>query len=493
MAGLRPVHGWSRWMVPAAGLVLVVTSGCSSSQARTGVGGTAPPPTTARVAPVSDWTTFDQNGLRTGVDASGAPFSPATPAWTSRVLDGNLYGQPLVATGRVYVATENDTVYALSARSGTVLWSHHLATPFDPSTVSGLCGNITPTVGITSTPVIDTARGEIFVVAAVQVPGGASHHLFGLDLFTGATLLDEVIDPGSVVAPAYELQRASLALTAGRVVIGFGGNYGDCGNYHGLIVTAPEDGSTPSTYLVAGLPGDNQGAVWMGGAAPVIDARGDIWVSTGNSAHTSHVSQYDDSDSVLLLSPTGALLDSFGPSDWYSDNATDADLGSTAPAVLPNGLVFAVGKSRTAYVLHQARLGGVGGQVAAFANFCGNDADGGSARLGGTLFVPCSDGLRAVTPMTSAPAPKWKTGSGAHNSPIVAGGLVWSIGDGTLYALDPGSGAARVQFSIGASASSFPSPSAADGLIVAPSATQLHAFTGPDGLPRPPSPAPATG
>jgi hypothetical protein len=284
-----------------------------------------------------------------------------------------------------------------------------------------------------------------------------------------------------------------LALTAGRVVIGFGGNYGDCGNYHGLIVTAPEDGSTPSTYLVAGLPGDNQGAVWMGGAAPVIDARGDIWVSTGNSAHTSHVSQYDDSDSVLLLSPTGALLDSFGPSDWYSDNATDADLGSTAPAVLPNGLVFAVGKSRTAYVLHQARLGGVGGQVAAFANFCGNDADGGSARLGGTLFVPCSDGLRAVTPMTSAPAPKWKTGSGAHNSPIVAGGLVWSIGDGTLYALDPGSGAARVQFSIGASASSFPSPSAADGLIVAPSATQLHAFTGPDGLPRPPSPAPATG
>jgi len=128
--------------------------------------------------------------------------------------------------------------------------------------------------------------------------------------------------------------------------------------------------------------------------------------------------------------------------------------------------------------------------VAAFANFCGDDADGGSARLGGTLLVPCSDGLRAVTPMTSAPTPKWKTGSGARSSPIVAGGLVWSIGAATLYALDPGSGAPRAQFTIGASTSSFPSPSAADGLVVAPSATQLHAFTGPDGLPGPPSPAP---
>ena len=70
------------------------------------------------------------------------------------------------------------------------------------------------------------------------------------------------------MAPAYELQRVSLALTDGRVIIGMGGNSGDCGTYHGLVISAPEDGSAPSTFTVADLPGDNQGAVWMGGCGP---------------------------------------------------------------------------------------------------------------------------------------------------------------------------------------------------------------------------------
>jgi len=477
--------------LPVVVLALVIATGCAASRAEAGSGGSLPSRALVRNAPTSDWTTFDQNGLRTGVDASGASFTPATPAWTSPTLDGSLYGQPLVATGRVYAATENDSVYALAADSGAVLWAHHLATPFSPSTVPGICGNIGPTVGITGTPVIDTARGELFAVATEQVPGGAAHHLFGLDLYTGATLLDEVIDPASAVAPAYELQRASLALVAGRVVIGFGGNYGDCGPYHGLVVSAPEDGSTPSTFVVANLPGDREGAVWMGGAAPVIDAQGDVWVATGNSAHTAPGSAPDSSDSVLKLSPTAVLLDSFTPSTWQADNASDADLGSTAPTLLPNGLVFTVGKSRTGYVLHQSPLGGIGGQVSSSANFCGNDPDGGSAQLDGTVFVPCSDGLRAVTPTTSGPVAAWKTSSGAQSSPIVAGGLVWSIGGSTLYALDPSTGAAKASFPIGNPTTHFPSPAAADGLVIAPSSNQLHAFAGPAGLPPAPSPAPA--
>lgn len=311
------------------------------------------------LAPTSEWTTFDQNGLRSGVDVSGASFSPATAAWTSPSLDGSVYGQPLVAAGRVLAATENDTVYALAADTGAVLWSTHVGPAFDPSTVAGLCGDIQPTVGITSTPVIDWARNEVFVVAAEQVPGGAAHHLVGLDLFTGAILLDEVVDPPGT-RPAYELQRASLALTAGRVVIGFGGNAGDCGPYHGLVVFAPEDGSVPSTFTVAAQPGDSQGAVWMGGAAPVVDAAGDVWVATGNSAVTSAGSTYDQSDGVLHLTPTGQLVDAFAPTSWPSDNGSDADLGSTAPALLPDGLVFEVGKARTAYVLSHNHLGGSG-------------------------------------------------------------------------------------------------------------------------------------
>ncbi len=440
----------------------------------------------------SAWTTFGQNAQRDAVDTSGNSFSPAAPAWTSPTLDGQLYGQPLVAAGRVFVATENDTVYALAADSGSVLWSHHLATPLTKASVPGLCGDIVPTVGITGTPVIDTARSELFVVAteAVTLHGSpnAAHHLIGLDLYTGAVMLDQDIDPASVTSPAFELQRVSLGLTDGRVIVGFGGNAGDCEPYHGLVVSVPEGGGTPDVYTVADLPGDGQGAVWMGGAAPSIDAKGNVWVATGNSEFHSSSDTFDESDSVLELSPTMHLLDYFAPTDWYADNASDADLGSTTPALLPNGKVFEVGKSTIAYVLDQDHLGHIGGQVAS-STFC--FADGGSADLDGTLFVPCSNGVESVTPTAAPPAANWSTSSGAHGSPVVAGGLVWSIGNGNLTSMNAATGDQVQQFAIGSSASSFPAPSAADGLVLAPSATAVHAFVGPSGLPGPPSPPPA--
>ncbi len=475
-------------------LVTLTAAACSTASASAAAGRSVAPPGSgaSHLAPASSWTTFDQNGLRTGIDASGASFSPARAAWTSRVLDGELYGQPLVDTGRVFAATENDTVYALAADTGAVLWQTHLGTPFDPATFpGGICGDIHPTVGITSTPVIDPGRGELFVVAAEQSGTEAAHHLVGLDLYTGAVLLDEVIDPSAATSPAHELQRASLGLTDGRVIVGFGGNSGDCDPYHGLVVSAPEDGSAPTAFVVADQPGDSQGAVWMGGSAPDIDARGDIWVATGNSADSTSATS-DQSDSVLELSPTAQLLDSFTPTTWHTDNETDADLGSTSPALLPDGTVFEVGKLRTAYVLDGSHLGGIGGQLHSTSGFCGSDPDGGSADWDGTLYVPCGDGLRAVTPTaTAAPVASWKTTSAAHGSPIVAGGLVWSIGGGDLWALNPATGTAEQSFPTGGSASSFPSPAAADGLIVTPDdSDRLLALDGPAGPPGPPTPRP---
>ncbi len=443
-------------------------------------------------AAVSDWTTFDHDGTRSGVDSSGNPFSPAVPAWTSPTFDGQLYGQPLVSTGRVFAATENDTVYALAANTGQVLWSNHLATPLNPSSVPGLCGNIHPTVGITGTPVIDSARSEIFVVAteAATLNGSpnAAHHLVGLNIYTGLVMMDEVIDPAGS-NPAFQLQRVSLALTDGRVIASFGGNSGDCDPYHGLVISAPEDGSSPSVFTVANQASDSQGAVWMGGAAPSVDAQGDVWVATGNSAHHLSTDSYDQSDSVLRLSPTMQLLDAWAPTTWFSDNNADLDLGSGAPALLPNGLVFEVGKSQTAYVLNQSSLGGVSNAPFSTAGFC--FSDGGSADLNGTLFVPCSNGVHAVTVSSSAPNATWTAStSSAKGSPIVAGGQVWTIGGGNLYALSAASGVVTQTFSIGSSSSSFPSPSAADGLILAPSSTQIHAFVGQAGLPAPPDPIP---
>ncbi len=79
---------------------------------------------------------YHGNPLGTGADLSGVTFSPPNHAWTSPVLDGQVYGEPLEATGRVYVATENDTIYALAANTGAVLWSSHVGTPV-PSSGSG--------------------------------------------------------------------------------------------------------------------------------------------------------------------------------------------------------------------------------------------------------------------------------------------------------------------------------------------------------------------
>ena len=445
----------------------------------------------------SGWTTFDQNNLRTGVDPSGNPYSPATAAWTSPLLDGHLYGQSLVYAGRVFAATENDTVYALAANSGGLLWSHHLSSPVNASTLP--CGDITPTVGISSTPVIDPARSEIFVVAdeAAPAPKIASHHLIGLNLYTGAIMLNEVIDaPGT--KPANQLQRASLALDRNNVIVAFGGNSGDCGSYHGLLISAPENGSKPSTFIVANFPGDNQGGIWMGGAAPDIDSQGNIWVATGNTAYSSSNRPYDYGAGVLKLSPSLKLLDYFAPSNWYFDNGHDLDL-STAPALLPNGLVFVIGKAWTAYTLRQSHLGHIGGQLQSKSNFCGDNPDGGIADLGGLLFIPCRDGLRAVRPTASSPpTPIWHSKIGPNSSPIVAGGLVWSIANGAvgnqgdLFALNPTSGTVVQKIDVCCSASNFPSPSAADGLLLVPGQFHVTALKGPRGLPGPPSPAPST-
>jgi polyvinyl alcohol dehydrogenase (cytochrome) len=463
------------------GILVVTTGGSPAGAADRHVAPSA-------VVTQSTWTTYNQNSLRTGVDSSGTSFSTATSAWTSPTLDGQLYGQPLIAAGRVYAATENDTVYALAADTGDVLWSTHVGTPFNRTTVPGLCGDINPTVGITSTPVIDMARSEIFVVADEQVSGDAAHHLIGINLYTGAVLLDEIIDPPGF-DPAHELQRASLALSDGRIIVGFGGNSGDCEPYHGLVVSVPEEGGPFAFFEVASLPGDSQGAVWMGGGAPAIDTSGNVWVSTGNSQFESSTDAYDNSDGVLELSPTVHLLQHFAPTSWPSDNVSDLDL-STPPVILGNGLVFALGKSSTAFVLNQADLGGVGGELISQPACFGHGA---AAHVGDVVYTGCGGGAEALR-VSNHPAtltPLWSSNSGGGGTPIVAGGEVWTIGGGNLNELDITTGQTLDQFSLGAAASSFPSPSAADGLILAPTSDSIKAFKGPDGLPAPPSAAPS--
>src|ERR1022692_4096686 len=422
----------------------------------------------------SSWTVYHQDAAGDGVAESVTAVDTATRAWTSPALDGEIYGEPLVSSGRVYVATENDTVYALSSATGAVIWSTHLGTPVPAGSLP--CGDITPTVGITGTPVIDQSRGEIFVVADELVHGKPAHLLAGLATGSGQRELTQDVDPAGVDTAAL-LQRTGLTLDAGRVVFGFGGNYGDCAAYRGRLVAVPEAGGTPKDFTVDAATGESQGAIWMGGAAPAVDSHGRLWVSVGNGSVHSSAHAFDDSDSALELSSSLRLLQFFAPSNWASNNSTDLDM-SMAPALLPDGQVLLAGKSRIVYLLDGAHLGGIGGQQAVLGQACGQDIDGGAAVVGMTVYLPCLSGVVAVQ-AARAPAGLrllWRAGTGG-GPPIMAGGLVWTIGqDGMLYGLDPATGQVRQQAPIGGPANHFPTPSAGDGLLLAASARDVIAF-----------------
>jgi outer membrane protein assembly factor BamB len=457
--------------IAVAALALLLFDGSSPALAAATASTTSPP------ASGPSWTVYHGNAQGGGVAASTSSVDLSAPAWTSPALDGQLYGEPLVAAGRVFVATENDMVYALSSTTGAVEWSTHLGTAVPSGSLP--CGDISPTVGITGTPVVDETRAELFVVADEVVDGRPAHELVGLDTATGKTELTQDVDPAGST-PTALLQRTGLTLDAGRVVFGYGGNYGDCASYRGWVVSVPEAGGTPDEFAVDSASGESQGAIWMGGAAPVVDAAGDIWVEVGNGSVYSSSHPYDDSDSVLELSPSLGLLQYFAPSSWPTNNANDLDM-STAPALLSDGEVVAAGKSRIVYLLDRASLGGIGRQQASLRDACGDDIDGGVAVVGTTVYLPCLSGTVAVEASASPPGLRllWSASAGG-GPPVVAAGLVWTIGqDGVLYGLDPADGAVRAHAAVGTPANHFPTPSVGAGLLLAPSAQRVVAFAAP--------------
>jgi hypothetical protein len=464
----------ARHGVVAAAIALLALAGGGTALAAT----TTTTTTTTTPSPgAPSWTVYHGDPAGSGVAAPVSSVALSSPAWTSPALDGQLYGEPLAWDGHVYVATENDTVYALSAATGAVEWSSHVGTAVPSGSLP--CGDISPTVGITGTPVVDTTRSEVFVVADELVGGSPAHKLIGLDATTGKTELTQDVDPAGST-PSALLQRTGLTLDAGRVVFGYGGNYGDCSSYRGWVISVPEAGGTPAEFAVDSASGESQGAIWMGGAAPVVDAQGNVWVSAGNGSVYSSSHAYDDSDSVLELSPSLTLLQYFAPSSWPTNNAHDLDM-STAPALLADGQVVGAGKSRIVYLLNGGSLGGVGGQQASLGDACGDDIDGGVAVESTTVYLPCVSGTIAVQ-ASSAPAGLhllWRSSVGG-GPPIVAAGLIWTIGqNGVLYGLDPTTGAVEEHTGIGAEANHFPTPGVGAGLLLAPVADRVVAFSAP--------------
>ena len=409
-----------------------------------------------------------------GVARALASVNTAKRAWTSPSLQGQLYGEPLIYDGRVYVATEDDVVYALSAATGRTLWARHFASAVPSSQLP--CGDIAPSVGVTGTPVIDPTRNEIFVVGEDLVHGSPEHELVGLNTATGALELRERVDPPGSYPPAL-LQRSGLNLDHGHVVFALGGNYGDCSTYRGRVISVNEKGSTPTVFTVDSRPGDSQGAIWMGGAAPAVDAHGFVWVGVGNGSVHTGGQPYDDSDAALELTASLHLRQYFAPASWASDNASDLDV-STVPTLLASGQVVLAGKSNNVYLLNGAHLGGIGHPESTLSGACSNVTDGAAAVVANTVYLPCLNGPVAVHVMTSPPSMEvmWRASVGG-GPPIVAAGLVWSIAqNGVLYGLDPANGQIRQQANIGTPANHFPTPSVGDSLLVAASADRVVAF-----------------
>jgi outer membrane protein assembly factor BamB len=457
-------------LLPIALAVIVVACGSATSTA--GASPSAPgetpvvtPADTATAAPIAaptpsaapsstadpalaDWPVYHLNNQRTGNSAAFPAMSGSlSKAWYVN-LDGAVYAEPLVVSGHVVVATEGDSVYSLDPETGATLWRMNLGAPVRLSTLP--CGNINP-LGITSTPAYDSNSQTLFAVAEVT---GPKHILFALDPSTGAVRWSRNVDL-SGDSPQTHQQRAALAIANGYVYIGFGGLAGDCGQYVGEVVGVPATGQ--GATIAYRVPVKREGAVWATGG-PVIDSAGNLYVSTGNGSSTT---KYDGSDSVVELSPTLKLLSRFSPSNWAADNAADLDLGSLSPVLLPGGLVFSAGKRGTGYVLRQGNLGGIGKQVSS-ASVCA--AFGGAAQSGSTIYVPCQSRLRQVTVGADGSIKVGWTNTAAGESPVVGGGVVWSLASGQLFAIDPATGKTKASIAVG-SLPHFASPTLWNGMV----------------------------
>jgi outer membrane protein assembly factor BamB len=437
-----------------AALALLLCTACSAIPASPTASSSAPGATpTPSPALSTEWTEYHRDAGRTAVGPDVPALAGPKIAWTAPV-DGDVYASPLIVAGHVIVATENNTVYSLDLFTGAPIWKIHLGQPVDAASLP--CGDIGPVTGITGTPAADPASGLLYVVAFLT---GRHHMLYALKLVDGTVASQQDIDP-SGSTPAVQQQRGALSVGANYVYVPLGGLYGDCGPYHGYVVAVPRSGGSALTYRV---PSARGAGIWSA-AGVTLDPSGDVYAVTGNGESRS---SFDFSNAVVELSPDLQTVKSyFAPANWIALNAGDIDLGALGVTLLP-GAAVAVGKDGVAYLLNAAQLGGVGGETAK-RQLCGG-AYGGAATNRSVVFVPCTDGLYALSIGPNGMNVLWHASRPALGSPIVAAGAVWAIepSSATLFALDQMTGAVLYSTAL-PGARHFNTPAATEGFVVAP-------------------------
>jgi outer membrane protein assembly factor BamB len=454
---------------------------------------------------LGDLTTYAYGNTRSDTDTVDPTITTlsSAPTWNAS-LGAAVYGQPLVYDATVYVGAENDTLYALAAKTGKMLWKLQIGNAVSTSviqtapTLYGSCGDINP-LGITGTPVIDTQTNEIFAAEETEVGGSQwqeiQHWLVAVSLGTHMEIWHRQIDPpnGNNASDYYipaEQQRPALTLLDGRIYAEFGGLDGDCGQYHGYVVSISTTGT--GSLVTYQVPTQREGAIWGTGGAFVSSA-GDLYVATGNG-NSNSISEYDEGNSVVELSPALGLLGYWAPSNWVQLNDEDWDLGSAGPIAVPGtSLLFVAGKPATkgsfGYLMQVSPLGGIGkgaftGSLCLGGGAFGADATdvigtGASSRT--YVYAPCGSGTEAieinVSAMTFTQA--WAPSTGTPNGPpVVAGGLVWAVdwNAGELFGMDPSTGKVMVQRPTGALVH-FATPAVGDAMLFVPTQNGVEAWS----------------
>lgn len=350
-------------------------------------------------------TTERNDNLRTGQNVNETVLTPANVAsgnfqkLFSQNVDGYVYSQPLYVPNVnipgsgvhnvIYIATENDSVYAFDADSNTgsnanPLWQVSFINPADgitPISDSDInCdGGVYPQVGITSTPVIDLSSNTIYVLAETKENGNFFHRLHALDITTGQEKSGSpVVISGSVPGTGpgssgglltfdtlMQFNRSGLLLTSGgNLFIAWASN---CDNwpFHGWVMSFNKATLQRNGIWASTANGDG-GGIWMSGSGLATDERGSVYFATGNGTFDTSGTPVDFGDSVvrMFISNTGlAIGDYFTPYNQLTLFNNDEDLGSGGTLLLPDQPgpypheLIQVGKEGSIYVVNRDNMG----------------------------------------------------------------------------------------------------------------------------------------
>lgn len=348
----------------------------------------------ASPAAAQDVLTYHVDNYRTGWFSSETQLTTANVVagsfglLSTVTLDARVDAEPLVVTGQliqgqgthnvVYVATEADSLYAIDADDGAILWHTRFGMPV-PDFYKSYDDNVFPVMGILGTPVIDRNAGVIYFVSD-SINGTADvFRLHAVSLSTGQDTINPVtiqfsqrLFDGSLWTfnPKYHLQRAALLEANGSVYVSFGSN-GDINpdQSRGSIVRF--DGTTLTSQITNQVRTASSSfylsSIWQSGYGPAADQNGDIFFSTGNSdpGRPTYSRLFNHPDSLMRFSgDLSTLKDSFTTYNYFRLDQGDADVGSGGMLVLPDQagpiphLAIAGGKDGRAFLVNRDNMGG---------------------------------------------------------------------------------------------------------------------------------------